>query len=59
MLAIRNVSKTYSNGVQALRDVSLDVPPGMSVEDGSGRRGQGDIAADERLDGRGRVRADG
>lgn len=29
MLAIRNVSKTYANGVQALRDVSLDVPPGM------------------------------
>jgi ABC-type multidrug transport system ATPase subunit len=29
MLAIRNVSKTYANGVQALRNVSLDVPAGM------------------------------
>jgi ABC-type multidrug transport system ATPase subunit len=29
MLAIRNVSKTYANGVHALRNVSLDVPPGM------------------------------
>ena len=29
MLAIRNISKTYANGVQALRDVSLEVPPGM------------------------------
>jgi ABC-type multidrug transport system ATPase subunit len=29
MLAIRNVSKTYTNGVQALRNVSLDVPAGM------------------------------
>jgi ABC-type multidrug transport system ATPase subunit len=28
-LEIRNVSKTYANGVQALRDVSLSVPPGM------------------------------
>jgi ABC-type multidrug transport system ATPase subunit len=29
MLTIRNLSKTYSNGVQALKDVSLDVPNGM------------------------------
>jgi len=29
MLAIRNLSKTYANGVQALRDVSLDIPAGM------------------------------
>jgi len=28
-LAIRGVSKTYSNGVRALRDVNLDIPRGM------------------------------
>ncbi|HEX6901894.1 MAG TPA: ABC transporter ATP-binding protein [Thermoanaerobaculia bacterium] len=28
-LRIRNVSKTYSNGVRALRDVTLTIPPGM------------------------------
>ncbi|MCC3159759.1 ABC transporter ATP-binding protein [Hymenobacter sp. 15J16-1T3B] len=28
-LSIRNVSKTYANGVQALHNVSLDIPPGM------------------------------
>lgn len=28
-LHIRNVSKTYSNGVQALKDVTLTIPPGM------------------------------
>jgi ABC-2 type transport system ATP-binding protein len=28
-LAIRNVSKTYANGVQALKNISLDIPPGM------------------------------
>lgn len=28
-LSIRNVSKTYANGVQALRNVSLDIPTGM------------------------------
>jgi ABC-2 type transport system ATP-binding protein len=28
-LEIRGVSKTYANGVQALRDVSLTIPPGM------------------------------
>jgi ABC-2 type transport system ATP-binding protein len=28
-LSIRNVSKTYANGVQALNDISLDIPPGM------------------------------
>ena len=28
-LEIRNVSKTYRNGVQALKNVSLDIPPGM------------------------------
>jgi len=29
MLTIQNLSKTYANGVQALRDVSLEVPKGM------------------------------
>jgi ABC-2 type transport system ATP-binding protein len=29
MLTIRNLSKTYANGVQALRDVNLDIPNGM------------------------------
>jgi ABC-type multidrug transport system ATPase subunit len=29
VLSIRNVSKTYANGVQALRDVSLEIPKGM------------------------------
>lgn len=28
-LTIRNLSKTYSNGVKALQDVSLDIPTGM------------------------------
>src|SRR5687768_16405052 len=28
-LAIRGVSKTYANGVRALRDVTLDIPSGM------------------------------
>jgi ABC-2 type transport system ATP-binding protein len=28
-LSIRNVSKTYANGVQALKNISLDIPPGM------------------------------
>ncbi|MBJ6110336.1 ABC transporter ATP-binding protein [Hymenobacter sp. BT523] len=28
-LSIRNVSKKYANGVQALNNVSLDIPPGM------------------------------
>ena len=28
-LAIRNISKTYANGVQALKDVSLTIPVGM------------------------------
>ena len=28
-LTIRNLSKTYPNGVQALKDVSLDIPTGM------------------------------
>jgi ABC-2 type transport system ATP-binding protein len=28
-LVIRDLSKTYPNGTQALKDVSLDVPPGM------------------------------
>src|SRR5918993_4946095 len=28
-LAIRGVSKTYPNGVRALRDVTLDIPSGM------------------------------
>ena len=28
-LAIRNLSKRYANGVQALDDVSLDIAPGM------------------------------
>ena len=29
MLSIRNLSKTYANGVQALKNVSLDIPKGM------------------------------
>jgi ABC-2 type transport system ATP-binding protein len=29
MLAIRNLSKTYANGIQALQDVSLEIPNGM------------------------------
>ncbi|HVU83166.1 MAG TPA: ABC transporter ATP-binding protein [Rhodanobacteraceae bacterium] len=29
MLAIRDLSKTYPNGVRALRDVTLDIPAGM------------------------------
>lgn len=29
MLSIRHLDKTYSGGVHALRDVSLDIPPGM------------------------------
>jgi len=29
MLAIRDLSKTYANGVQALKQVSLDIPVGM------------------------------
>jgi len=29
MLAIRDLSKTYPNGVRALRDVTLDIPHGM------------------------------
>lgn len=28
-LSIRNLSKTYANGVQALKDISLDIPTGM------------------------------
>jgi ABC-2 type transport system ATP-binding protein len=28
-LHIRSLSKTYSNGVQALRDITLTIPPGM------------------------------
>lgn len=28
-LAIRDLSKTYLNGTQALKGVSLDIPPGM------------------------------
>jgi ABC-2 type transport system ATP-binding protein len=29
MLTIRDLSKTYANGVQALKEVSLDIPKGM------------------------------
>jgi ABC-2 type transport system ATP-binding protein len=29
MLKIRELTKTYSSGIQALREVSFDVPPGM------------------------------
>ena len=29
MLRIENLSKTYPNGVQALRGVSLEIPNGM------------------------------
>ena len=28
-LQIRGISKTYANGVQALKDVTLTIPPGM------------------------------
>ncbi|AKQ47824.1 multidrug ABC transporter ATPase [Rufibacter radiotolerans] len=28
-LSIQNVSKTYANGVQALSNINLDIPPGM------------------------------
>src|SRR5262245_50442758 len=28
-LTIRGLSKTYPNGIQALKNISLDVPPGM------------------------------
>ena len=28
-LSIKNLNKTYSNGVQALKNVSLDIPTGM------------------------------
>ena len=28
-LHIRDVSKTYRNGAQALKDVTLTIPPGM------------------------------
>ena len=28
-LHIRDISKTYSNGVQALKDVTLTIPAGM------------------------------
>ena len=28
-LTISNLSKTYSNGVRALKNVSLDIPSGM------------------------------
>ena len=29
MLSIRNLSKTYGNGVRALHEVSLEIPKGM------------------------------
>jgi ABC-type multidrug transport system ATPase subunit len=29
MLSIQNISKTYSNGVKALQNIELEVPPGM------------------------------
>jgi ABC-type multidrug transport system ATPase subunit len=29
MLTIRNLSKTYENGIEALKDVNLDIPKGM------------------------------
>jgi ABC-type multidrug transport system ATPase subunit len=29
MLTIRDLGKTYANGVQALRNVTLDIPTGM------------------------------
>src|SRR5215217_2684392 len=28
-LIIKNVSKTYANGLQALNNINLDIPPGM------------------------------
>ena len=47
-LAIRDLSKTYPNGTQALKDVSLDVPPGMFGLLGRERRRQVDADADPR-----------
>jgi len=29
-LVIRGISKTYPNGVQALKDVTLTIPPGVT-----------------------------
>jgi ABC-type multidrug transport system ATPase subunit len=29
MLSIKGLNKTYANGVQALKDVNLDIPRGM------------------------------
>lgn len=29
ILSIKNLSKTYPNGVQALNDISLEIPQGM------------------------------
>jgi hypothetical protein len=29
MLEIKNLSKTYSNGVAALKDISLSIPTGL------------------------------
>jgi len=29
MLEIKELTKTYSSGVQALREISLDIPNGM------------------------------
>lgn len=41
MLTIRNLSKTYADGVRALRDVSLDIPNGMFGLLGLGPNGAG------------------
>ena len=29
MLEIKNLNKTYSNGIQALKDINLSIPTGM------------------------------
>ena len=29
MLSVENLTKTYSGGVQALRGITLEIPPGM------------------------------
>lgn len=47
-LSIRNVSKTYTNGVQALNSISLSIPKGMYGllgPNGAGPRAEGESSA--------------